>query len=465
MPATEIKRMERLTLCRKARLSSQWAIVCFVGAVSSLGLLLTIDPPAATTTELVSQFLAGGPSYRSGYLLRTTPSTKIRHLDLQDVRPTSSVHHDDRPRIVLLEPRHVPFTRKAVLPTRHAQPHAPSIDPNHYIKPYERPFVNDCTPMADWQRTHHPNCNILHEIETNDVSLLSLSGSWRSVWKVSRNEKPLVLKMLHLHRTFDQESFGYHQVDARIMEQLTWSQFIVESFGFCGQSVLTEWAPQDGRSLIKDKSLSSRDRLVLARDLAIGLNHVHSLDFVEGKNATFVHNDINIANIVNTHDHVIKYNDFNIGAMLRWNKTQPCGYPVRFESKLWRSPEEIANTTYVSEKTDLYALGNVLFQVLTKHQPWTWLEPNGRLTLDEVARKKLEGGVPHVPSKYLKSNDLTSQGLFFGTLSCYRLDPTDRPTAHELATAFQQVLLWHDEATGDQKKISVKDVADLFAAK
>ena len=478
--------LQRITMKTMRQRPSKRLILGCLTFVSSFGVLHLLIPLGdvetnikkshSTAHELRRDFQVGERSHQHGgsrFLIQTTTgatttstgarlTTNIRHMDMQDARPNSQLHFDDRLRIFFFDNDN---DNDHPLPSKNSRTVVPmgrndtKNDPNHYIHPYEQPFYDECTPMANWQQTHHPTCNIVHALDSSATSLLSLKGSWRSAWKLSSNNTTTtVLKMLHLGRDFDEESFSHHQIDIRIMEQLTWSPFVVDAYSFCGQSVVTEWAPQDVRSLMKDPTLTARDRLLLARDLARGLNHIHSLDYRRGTNATFSHNDINMANLVNTHDRVIKYNDFNIGAMMRWNKTEPCGYPVRFEGKLWRSPEEILNTSYVSEKTDMYAFGNVLFQVLTKHQPWTWLEPGGKLELEDVARKKLAGEFPHFPRKFLKMNRLASQGLHFATLSCYQLTPKDRPTAYQLARGLHQVLLWYDE--GVQK--SIQEVAELF---
>ena len=62
------------------------------------------------------------------------------------------------------------------------------------------------------------------------------------------------------------------------MEALLAFDYIVDSFGFCGQSVITEAATGSGRSLIKNIALSSIDRLRIARDLARGLADLHALE-------------------------------------------------------------------------------------------------------------------------------------------------------------------------------------------
>ena len=418
------------------------------------------------------------------------------------------------PRVVLLDghdPSYVPAIswqgqekrkRYSVIPLSHGN--ILSYSPSATVKPYMRPFQDDCKPMTEWQTQHFPTCNVVHEVDPYKPVLLSMDGSWRSVWKVRdaslqhdehadnamhrnhQNNQNVVLKMLHFRRNYTANSFRHSQVDAVAMERLSSSPFVVNAYGFCGQSVLTEWAPAGGRDAIKSSKLSSRQRLVLAYQLAVGLHHIHSIDYRHGLNATLAHNDINVANIVSigmppkerrdgaattnttttTHSKggglVLKYNDFNIATPLRWNASsdRPCGYPVVFENHLWRSPEEIQNTSYISEKTDVYALGNLLFQVLTKHQPWTWLEPDGKLPHDEVARRKQEGILPFVPDKVRESSKIPVQALYWATLACYRVDPHHRPTAYRIANGLLQALRWID---ADRKKtMPVEDIRRLF---
>lgn len=313
--------------------------------------------------------------------------------------------------------------------------------------------------MEKWQDQFHPTCNQLHELDTDDVSLLSMTGSWRSTWKLTSDvNETLVLKMLQLDRDFDHQSYSYHQTDAMALERLTSSRFVVTSYGYCGQSILVEWAPNDARAVLKDTSIGSMERLRMSRDLARGLNHIHSIDNNFARNATLCHNDINAANIINVNKQTLKFNDFNIAVPLKWNHTKPCGYPVRFRGDLWRSPEEVRNETYVSEKTDIYALGNVLFQVLTRHQPWTWIEPEGKLALEQVARRKLEGKVPTFPTRILNTTKLAQQAMYYGTLACYDPDPRKRPTAYQLSKGFHEAMAW---VAGKEKR-SIEEIKRLF---
>jgi hypothetical protein len=360
-------------------------------------------------------------------------------------------------------------------------------EPDFHVWPFELAYSEQCTPMVPWQTHFYPVCNSMHELDllledsssSNDndnndehirMSLLSMKGSWRSVWEVLGGGEPLenrlplryrlhhnitanntkagsipqaVLKMLKFEsREFDHESFRYHQVDAQAMERLTASPHIVDSYGFCGQSVLTEWAPISARDRVKHK-LSSAERLFMGRELAQALADVHSIDYKNGNNATLTHNDINMANAVVSLDGRLKLNDFNIGVLMRWNGSQPCGYPARFHNPLWKSPEEIRNTTYNNPAlSDVYSLGNLLFYIMTKHQPWTHLEPNGAVAGEEVGRRKLKGILPTFPDRFVGTNKTATQAMLYAVLSCYRTNPAERLTARELAASMDTALKW-----------------------
>lgn len=315
---------------------------------------------------------------------------------------------------------------------------------NSHIFPFEKPYYDQCTPMAEWQATFHETCNNLHEFDlaSDDIALLSTQGSWRTVWKMELPQnKSAILKLLRMEaRNFTHEAYAYHRTDANVMSQLTASPYVVNAYSFCGQSVATEFASSGARNFVKDSRFSSLERLEMGRDLARALAALHSIDYPNSINATLAHNDINMANAVQV-DGQLKLNDFNIAIVMKWNKTQPCNSPVRFAAPLWKSPEEVRNSSYIDPSlADVYGLGNLLFQVMSKHQPWTHLEPGGQLDKEEVAERKMRGILPHVPDKHKWSNKTAIQALYFGTMACFRYEPQERLTSYELSRAFDLVL-------------------------
>eukprot|EP00534_Pseudo-nitzschia_fraudulenta_P012124 CAMPEP_0201209932 /NCGR_PEP_ID=MMETSP0851-20130426/179310_1 /ASSEMBLY_ACC=CAM_ASM_000631 /TAXON_ID=183588 /ORGANISM="Pseudo-nitzschia fraudulenta, Strain WWA7" /LENGTH=142 /DNA_ID=CAMNT_0047498663 /DNA_START=36 /DNA_END=464 /DNA_ORIENTATION=- len=105
-------------------------------------------------------------------------------------------------------------------------------------------------------------------------------------------------------------------------------------------------------------------------------------------------------------------------------------------------------------------MGNILFYVLARHQPWSHLEEEGRSgrnnakngttpsamiakldtsstlerkqeSLETIGRAKAEGRLPHLPERYLSRPEATI--LWEAVRMCYVYDPGARPTALEIA--------------------------------
>jgi Protein kinase domain len=325
---------------------------------------------------------------------------------------------------------------------------------------FERDWFTQCEPIL--KITVRPTCNPMHEMNafaSTSVSLLSMEGSWRSVWKVE-DERSAILKMLQLSRDYNDESFSIHETDAQVMERLTGSPHIVSSYGYCAQSVLTQIAYGSSSHVIKNATLSWRDRLTVARDIAKGLAELHALDpwkdyedIIQtlsqssdpinsfraqtfNRSEVFVHNDINPANVISLHAKQVHWNDFNLGIFSKKHRStgKACPVPVRYQGALWRSPEEIENYMgHVStlHPADVYAFGALLFVVLTRHVPWNNLEIE-QMTEDIIATRKKEGDLPFLPSRHTPERT-EAKVLWAAAKACFRRDPSQRPTASRLA--------------------------------
>ncbi|KAL3940503.1 MAG: hypothetical protein SGBAC_004978 [Bacillariaceae sp.] len=347
---------------------------------------------------------------------------------------------------------------------------------------FERDWFDNCVP--DIHHPIRPTCNSVHEIDAskNFIDMvLSMEGNWRAVLRI---DDQAILKVLHLHREFDDESYQKHEMDNAVMEHLAGSPYIVSSYGFCGQSVMTPFAKQPGKLVTKDKTLRKIERLKLARNLARGLSELHAMqriDFVSLHNRNqpdntrrvsaptyFAHHDINIANTISIQEKSILWNDFNLGVISkhsRGNEDKACEVPIRYSGELWRSPEEIRNSTNGVLETvqpcDVYSLGSILFHILVKHQPWTHLEDPPEPELALVAKQKLEGKLPNLPEQYMPKY-MEPKVIWEATKACFRLDPAARPTALQLAEALQTACDWSEDER-IKSKINDEDIDKLFA--
>lgn len=140
----------------------------------------------------------------------------------------------------------------------------------------------------------------------------------------------IVILFRWMGQSFDEMTENRHRVDAVATERLTSSKHVIDVYGYCGQSVLNEFADQGSLLEYVKKRPTSRDKLSMARDVALGVADLHGFEG-EG-NATIVHKDLKPANIVVLQGQ-LKLNDFNDAEFLQWNTitNRQCG----FRRKRW----------------------------------------------------------------------------------------------------------------------------------
>ena len=125
------------------------------------------------------------------------------------------------------------------------------------------------------------------------------------------------------------------------MERLTFSPFVMDIYGYCGQSAINELASFGHGGLTNLEKFDRQFRgkkgrkirlvkLKIAASVATGVAHVHQ---VNGANAipAMVHYDLNPHNIAMVKSGRPKLNDFNTAEFLRINRktNETCGFPAR----------------------------------------------------------------------------------------------------------------------------------------
>lgn len=204
---------------------------------------------------------------------------------------------------------------------------------------------------------------------------------------------------------------------------------------------MTEYA--DGKrvgELADKKAKEPLARLRIAQDIASGLADVHGID--GDGNATFVHLDINPANVVSIGG-TLKLNDFNIGVLRRWNTTsnKACGIPAQYPNPQWRSPEEARREQNLTEKVDVFSMGHILFRLICGHEPWHKFEPGGNVPPKNVLNEKVSKGIlPTIPDAILNSSNPEVIAIRDAMLRCYTYDPERRPSARDIANSLQDTL-------------------------
>lgn len=303
--------------------------------------------------------------------------------------------------------------------------------------PLER---GDCVAQYEWQKHSFPTCNIILEQDmtnfrwgenkTENLRLIG-HGYWRDVWKVRDTRDLTVLKTMRWDHDFEDRNYDRHRRDAVAMEQLSSSRWIMDIYGFCGNSGVFEYA--DGGDL--DDSLFSDDgeewsgaeKLVVAYQVASGIADMHN-SHKEGVPA-IVHADITPAQFVHVSSvGIYKLNDFNRCRFLAWNqrKNQTCTFHIGNNPGTFRSPEEY-NYEGESEKVDVYSMGNILYSLLTGIYPFE------KISKSEKVQNLVKKGIrPPISKSILNTSDPFEQTLLNATLACWVQDPQKRATARSI---------------------------------
>lgn len=119
-----------------------------------------------------------------------------------------------------------------------------------------------------------------------------------------------------------------------------------------------------GRTL--DQVLDARGPLPWAEVVEIGIQICDALQYAHSRG--IVHRDLKPSNLLITDKGLIKLTDFGIAKDL--DRTALTGTGRTLGTAAYMAPEQIRGTPEVSHKTDLYALGCVLYQLLTGRTPF-----------------------------------------------------------------------------------------------
>lgn len=116
----------------------------------------------------------------------------------------------------------------------------------------------------------------------------------------------------------------------------------------------------DLKSLIKDKTFSENEALIIFKEIMNGLSDIHK--------AKLIHRDLKPANIYMLRDGSIKILDFGLSKLIDYTSITNTGELLG--SSLYMSPEQISDSKNLDYRSDYYALGVILFELLTKKNPY-----------------------------------------------------------------------------------------------
>ena len=168
-----------------------------------------------------------------------------------------------------------------------------------------------------------------------------------------------------------------------------------------------------------DGKLPAREALYYAREIARALSIIHT--------AGVIHRDLKPANIMLRDDHSIALIDFGISQSTQTAKAEPQGTTREIAGTPYYMSPEQADGLSADERTDLYSLGVILYQMLTGDKPYVGA------TADEILNQHRSAPLPTLPSELAAFQPLLNNLL--------AKDPEQRfGSAREAIEALQQML-------------------------
>jgi len=172
-----------------------------------------------------------------------------------------------------------------------------------------------------------------------------------------------------------------------------------------------------------ERDIKLEERISLFLDICAAVQFAHR--------QLVVHLDLKPSNVLITADGAAKLLDFGIAKLLLGESggTQTGDLKDRPLTLAYASPEQLSGAP-VSTATDIYALGAILYELLTGHRPH---DLSDAPTLEEI-RKQLETSAPTAPSKRAVADAQVSARHLRGDLDTIALTALRREPERRYAT-------------------------------
>lgn len=194
------------------------------------------------------------------------------------------------------------------------------------------------------------------------------SGSYGEVYRAMVRGRLVAVKKLHA-KTLKAEQVEAFCQEASLMCQLQHPNIV----GFVGAvtepaslCIITEYCEQGSLAdiLLNHKiPMTFLKKLQCALDAALGMKYLHS------SNPVILHRDLKSDNLLVDEKWRIKVADFGLTRFMTAKKAM-----TQVGTPMWMAPEIIECKKY-TEKADIYAFGIILWELLTRLEPYEDMEP------------------------------------------------------------------------------------------
>ncbi|EFA85214.1 SH2 domain-containing protein [Heterostelium album PN500] len=210
------------------------------------------------------------------------------------------------------------------------------------------------------------------------------AGAFGSVFKGSVRGKEVAIKKL-TQQFYDETVLNEFRKEVCLMTKLR-NPHLLLFMGACttqgNLSIVTELMPKGSvHALLKCKEDSAdfidfKRAILIARDTSLGMNWLHL------SSPPILHLDLKPANLLVDNNWVVKVADFGLSKIKKEGKSSG-----QAGSPLYMSPEMLLNREY-DEKSDVYSFSMLLWEMLTKLEPYNGFYKNYNDLVDGVTNKK-----------------------------------------------------------------------------
>jgi eukaryotic-like serine/threonine-protein kinase len=198
-------------------------------------------------------------------------------------------------------------------------------------------------------------------------------------------DRDVAIKVLHPHLSSSTRNRKRFAREARAIEHLRHDN-ILEIFDYSGTDaldcyIITEFVRGDTLTELLEKV----GRLPSEATAMVGLHLARALEYAHSRGV--LHRDLKPDNVMVREDGTVKLMDFGIARFL--DETQVTLTGALVGSPAYMSPEQ-AEEKPLDHRSDLFALGTLLFQILTGHLPFQGSNPS------LILKKIIEGERPAV---------------------------------------------------------------------
>jgi len=312
-------------------------------------------------------------------------------------------------------------------PTKREQHNAtlPSPVPNK-TDTATNPLLNKETPHSDWAGWGALEIDP-GEIRFDEERDFLGKGSFGKVYAGRCRGKEVAVKV-PVKQHLSEKDLAAFRHEVLIMSKI-FHPNVVLFMGACTQPgtfrIVTELLHTDLERLLRsDTPLTLRARVKMVSDAALGMNWLHGISGI-------IHRDLKPANLLVDSNFTVKLTDFGFAQLRpeREDETLEDGRGGAKGTPLWMAPEIMMGRPF-TEKVDIYSFGIILWQVLTRGEPFSH---HRNLKLFRVAVCK-RGERPPMPAD-------APPRLAALINACWDGEPAKRPSFKEIIAKLDDVLI------------------------